>query len=110
MQRVAQALSNVDGEIEVSMDFDEKGPGMYQPENNNITLSPRIFTDQEAVVSVLNHELVHAATVRGLAIDPKLEEDIGRVMQRVRKWARSAEGRKFLAAVSYTHLRAHETN
>jgi hypothetical protein len=98
LARVISTLGNAGGKVEFTTAYENAGNnvGQYDIGAKVIAITPRVIDDGQLIQDTLFHELVHAATVAGLRIDPGLRGRINSLMQRVEAWAKTPEGKKFL--------------
>lgn len=96
--RVLQALANVNGTVNFGTTSQESAQGEYNLRDQEITLSPRLIGNQTELENVLLHELVHAATMAGLRIDPALRKQIDSLVEKVKSWTKTAEGKAYIEA------------
>jgi len=95
--RVLDAFRAGEGTVEFSTEFEDQGPGIYDASGNRVVLSPRLLGDEDALAYNLLHELTHAATVRGLSIDPALTKQVDALIKKVSAWTETREGKQYLA-------------
>jgi Large polyvalent protein associated domain 38 len=97
---LAKALEKSDGRVVAGYGFRHDGrptKSFYVPKHNFVFMGESGLNGKSNTdITTLLHELIHAATSRGLNSDALLHNDVTKILNQARAWAETKEGKKYV--------------